>query len=261
MLWVDLERLRERYIFFYIYIYIYICDCACENQAYWSFLRKWGFNRTDKYKIETSQKKIRKQNCIKYHNRFDLIVIYWFSKLEARNKTKTSSLYMGVVQNCKLHLKPGFLMHCHIYYMKYVPINIMIILLLLIGLTVHCTQLKPAPLVALVCAFWENHHAFFFCHINMHVPFMTQFISKICHFQVTSSEDIVQNEKVRNPRVYCCNCAKKGHFAYVRRHRTCCGFKHLPFFFFFFFFLFVCLFVGWFGLVLVVVCCCSWVRP
>ena len=28
---------------------VQICDFAWENQAYWSLLRKWGFNKTDKY--------------------------------------------------------------------------------------------------------------------------------------------------------------------------------------------------------------------
>lgn len=39
-------------------------------------------------------------------------------------------------------------------------------------------------------------------------------ISHCCHFQVTSG-DVVQKKKAKNPRIYCCNCAKGGHFAFV----------------------------------------------
>ena len=53
----------------------------------------------------------------------------------------------------------------------------------------------------------------------MSVQFMTHsFVrntSRCCCFQVTSGE-VVQKKKAKNPRIYCCNCAKGGHFAFVR---------------------------------------------
>ena len=72
--------------------------------------KKWGFNTTEKYEI--SRKNIRKQNCI-ISNRFDFIVIWqiWF-KQEIKQRLH---LYMGTLQNYKLHLKPGFLLRSHIW--------------------------------------------------------------------------------------------------------------------------------------------------
>ena len=94
----------------------YTCDCAWENQSYWLLLRKWGFNRTDKYRsIETAWNKLKiKQNCI-ISSRF-IYYCHLTDLIYARNGTKSSTLYLikGIVQHCKLRFKPGFLMYCHL---------------------------------------------------------------------------------------------------------------------------------------------------
>ena len=79
---------------------------------YWSILRKKGFNRTDiVIMIWKQQKNLRKQNCIIW-NRFDFNVI---SKIWSQQEIKQRlHLYIGIVQNRKLRLKPGFLTRCHI---------------------------------------------------------------------------------------------------------------------------------------------------
>ena len=96
-------------------IYRYnICGCTWENQAYWSCLRKWGFNRTDKSYMKTAAQNSENRLHYKSQTWFNLS----FDKFDLSKKIKKDHLYMGIVQNCKLRL--GLVFSCAVT--LYIPL-------------------------------------------------------------------------------------------------------------------------------------------
>ena len=77
---------------------------AWKNQAYWSLLRKWGFNRTDHY--ENSRKQSESRTAL-FHTDFLLLS---FNKFDLTKKEiiQRLHLYMSIVHNWQLHLKAWF---------------------------------------------------------------------------------------------------------------------------------------------------------